>query len=379
MDTFVDCLMREYFCEYCQQNGETGSFQCFQPDDTASYSGIHSHGLSGRLLYTKGDHSHYSGQLFVKYLVEDQSWEPSSPIYWFHTEVHFYTRVVPILESLRSIRHLIPRFLHSKDATKEAGPIAIVFEHLQPHGFRNPAGYGDYAHLSLMARKLGEFHAYSFAARKLSPGQLERVASLPYDSYVSQTIAQQAQTVRTLSRALEPLEQDPECEDGVPRVRQILANFVDSVTRAFAANGSKADDFVLCHRSYTRFNVLFRYAKGAPVDMVIMDWQTMAFASLGVDLGLLLYVEVGQTTRNEYWNQLLDDYHEALGTTFVAHDVPSREHILDQLRISVPATLNMLVYRVAQMDSDSSENSRATCNLRLVSEVLKDMILRKLI
>lgn len=384
MNTFINQLVQEYFCEYCQQKGVSGEFVKFESEDAHNSAiGGHSIGMSGRILYTTGDQQvHESPQLFVKFLsTEDQNLWPGSPIFWFHTEIHFFTKVSPMLDSFRSIRQLIPLFLHSKE---DAGKVAIVFDHLVSQGFANTnREWGlDYAHLSLMARKIGEFHAYTFIVKKLAPGQLVEAASLPVDSYASLMTAQQTQTVRTLRRALEPLRQDPEYVNAVPRVEKILANFVGSVTQASSISSSNAD-FVLCHRSYSQSNVMFRYTGDTPVDLVIMDWQTMAFASLGVDLGLVLYLEASQSVRDEHWEQLLNDYRESLGETFRGYDVslPSKEKLLEELRISAATTLNMLVYKVHQskIKSESDLLDGARSNDSLISEALKDMVRRDII
>ncbi|KAK7593082.1 hypothetical protein V9T40_007834 [Parthenolecanium corni] len=387
MNTFINELAREYFCEYLNRRKEENlEFKCFRSDDEQSSPviGAHSDGVSGRILFTAADQRiGESPRLFVKFLsTEDEKLWPGCPVFWFRTEIHFFAEVAPMLDSLRSIRHLIPRFLHSKD---EAGKMAIAFDHLAPKGFVNADQKGrlDYAHLSLMARKIGEFHGYSFAARKLAPGQLEKAASLPVDSYTSLVTAQQTQTVRTLRRALEPLGRDPQYADAVLRIeRRVLADFVDSVTRAFSANSANAD-FVLCHRSYSQSNVMFRYASGRPVDLVIMDWQTVAFASLGVDLGLVLYLEASQGVRDQYWDRLLDDYRASLSETFSGceADLPSKENILQQLRISAATTLNMLAYKVHQSQTKSGSDSLhlATWNDGCISEVLRDMARRNLI
>lgn len=378
MNTFIDQLVREYFREYRQQKEENCDFVDFESEEEPSPVGGHSNGLSGRILYSADHRLHKSPRLFVKFLsTEDQNLWPGSPIFWFRTEIHFYTRVAPLLDSFRSIRHLIPPFLHSKE---DAGRVAIVFDHLGSQGFVNTnQEWGlDLAHLSLMARKIGEFHAYSIAAQKLAPGQLHERVALPVDSYTSLMTAQQSDTVQTLRQAMEPLRQDAQYANAVPRMETILANFAALVTRAFSSD-SWNPDFVLCHRSYSQSNVMFRYSDDIPVDLVIVDWQTMAFASLGVDLGLVLYLEASQSVRDKHWDRLLNDYLESVGETFRGCGVspPSTEKLLQELKVSAAATLNMLAYKVHQ--SQIKSNSDLSDSDSLISEALKDMVRRDII
>lgn len=52
------------------------------------------------------------------------------------------------------------------------------------------------------------------------------------------------------------------------------------------------DVSTVCHGSFSRDNVLFRYENGKPCDVKVIDWQTMRYCSPAIDLGLILFANL---------------------------------------------------------------------------------------
>lgn len=189
----------------------------------------------------------------------------------------------------------------------------------------------DYAHLALMMRKLGEFHAHSFNVRQHKPKMLESIGSALRDPY-GILLERYHRTIPTFaSRGLLPLKNDPKYAGRLANVANILEAGYEFMMRM---NGNRTDDphSVICHGDFLRSNVLFKYEHGEPVDLRFIDMANVRLAPPVMDLALPLYLHADQKTRDEHWDDLLDEYHGRLSNTFRHVRVPSREDITKQFR-----------------------------------------------
>ena len=380
MDPLITNLAREYV-KKLQTEGAALDFVEFKMDPNQQSIGMHSEGVSGQVIYHRAeDKLCMSEMVFVKYYV------PSGPQFhkydlhsMFHNEIHFYTRVVPFLATLRSIHHLLPQFL---DHLAEGPGVAIMFRHLGPRWTcNNYRSLLDYAHLRLMVRKLGEFHAYSFAARSRAEAQFQQLSTFSPGRQQSVVDAVQADMKQTLAGCVQSLSRDKLYADAVPRLQTLLVHrLADFMLQSYTVS-PEDPSYVLSHLSFNQSNVMFSYANRRPVDMKIMDWQTISFTSMGVDLLGLLYMDTCQQTRAQYWDQLLDDYHDALTTTFATNTVPSREQLCQELRKGVGAVIFVMTYRAtsALLKDGSKLKSQTIRNRELLTEMLKDMVDRGLL
>lgn len=231
-------------------------------------------------------------------------------------------------------------------------------------------------------RKLGELHAYSLAAKRKDASAFEKLSNFSANMLACVLPVYSAKMVATLLKGLQPLRLVRRYREAVVRVDEMLHDFADQVTKSYSRR-PEDEHYVLGHLSYVQSNVLFRYEGGRPVDMKIVDWQSASFVSLGVDLIVTLYVDVGQQTRDVYWDRLLDNYHEALSSTFENCDTPSRNEVVGELRHSVCAAFFMMAYRVLQMNgktsSDGRKYSHHIWNHKLITEMFEDLIDRGLL
>ncbi|KAK7572182.1 hypothetical protein V9T40_014654 [Parthenolecanium corni] len=229
--------------------------------------GMHSDGVSGKVIYKINDDLCESEMVFAKFVsTEDQA--------------HTYR---PLVHPT-----LIPTFLHYNRRSQQGDTIAVLSRHFGPQWMGNNfKSVLDYAHLSLM-----------------------------------------------------PLQQKGQNVEAVPRLEKLVRNFKDYVCQSFTCS-PEDQYYVLGHRSFNQSNVLFFYVDHRPVDIKIMDWQS-GFVSLGMDLICLLYADASQQTRNECWNQLLDNYYSSLKTTFDDNVVPSKDQIPKEMKISRFSRENLL-------------------------------------
>lgn len=384
MEVLINNLAKEYFHSLDVEDEPNLDFVSFEEDDAAaSSSGTHSSATSGKIFYKKDEQPCQSECIFVKFRITNSQAYDIDVKLLFENEIHFYQNICPFLDSLRSIEHLVPKFLAFKRYSNADGDsIAIMLRRLGAEWVcHNYEGFMDYSHMSMMVRKLGEFHAYSFAAKQVDAIRFEKLANVSANMLGCVLPVYSAKMVATLQRGLQPLRLRSQYREAVARIDQILNDFPNRVTKCYSKQ-PEDEYYVLGHLSYIQSNVLFRYDSGSPVDMKIMDWQTASFLSLGVDLIITLYVDIGQQVRDMYWDKLLDDYHKALCSTFDNCDTPSRNDVVEELRRSVCAAFFMMAYRVLQMNRKTNLDgncSHPIWNDELITEMFTDLIGRDLL
>lgn len=381
MEVLIETMAKEYFRTLTNgADAEHSECVTFEEDDgAAGYLGTHSSAISGEIRLRK-DYRYLSESVFIKYYTTGHQCYDFDVRPSFENEVHFYRELRPFLHSIRSIDHLVPEFLASATA---GDAIAIMMRRLGPEWVCHHMEFLDLEHMSLMMRKLGEFHAYSFAARQKDAGEFEKLANSTTNVVVCRQIpAYCPKLVAILRRALQPLRLVAQYQQAVARIDQILLDFANQVAKSFSIEAG-AKFAVNGHLSYNQANVLFRYHNGSPVDLRIMDWQTPSLSPLGADLMRTLYSDTDRQTRDMHWDQLLDDYHEALSSTFDNCDTPSRIDILGELKRSVCAALFVLGHRVLALNketaSDGCKPSHPVWNDELLTDMFVDLIDRGLL
>lgn len=377
----INSLLKTYFYENREKFGQDAVFEGFKQVGSASMDEKFAFNVVfGSVIYTCQNTCYSSKLMLAKYF--DSKTQSLSGGYdvlsRFTVEMSFFRNVLPAFNSLRSAKHLVPELWAAGAATTGSSDlVAIVFEHLDGFTEFGCSSFLDYPHLSLMARRIGEFHAYSMAARKANPHYLAQV------NYSLTTFEQYHQVLPLLDRCLQSLHLDskyqyPEDQhyvDGIHRLKQMVDQFPQCLHEPLTAS-SRHDCWVLCHQNYSQANVLYRYDETQqPVDMRICNWQWMGFASLGVDLVILLFVETNEETRMQFFDQLLIDYHEALRSTFGDILVPSMERIFDEIKISIPIALYVLASRVqAQLQIADSKLSTPLWTEDRIIDMLKNLI-----
>lgn len=105
----------------------------------------------------------------------------------------------------------------------------------------------------------------------------------------------------------------------------------------------------------------------------------MGFASLGVDLAILLFVETHPQTLREHWKQLLNAYTYTLRNTFPDTSVPEDDDVRTELIASIPIALYMLGLRANRLHLRTTSPaairvSSLLWNESLITEVFKELI-----
>lgn len=277
------------------------------------------------------------------------------------TEIAFFKVMVPQMQQLtgRPMDHLFPgAYACRVGLTESSEKLVTIFEFPEGSVVVGNALL-DFSQLQLMARKIGEFHAYSFKMRSLKPGFGQD------RHFVRPTYAGSDRVGAELQRCLQLWFQDPQYPQllsqdgfkfGVDHLQEMVKYFFIRLPRGFNQQMA-ADCWVLSHQNYSQTSVVFD-GQEAQQDMRIFNWHSVGFASLAVDLVIMLFVEAAPETRSRaVFDQLVAIYREALASTFTDIQVPSADDILAQIKVCIPVALFVLGNRVllAKVRSEREE------------------------
>lgn len=313
-------------------------FREFQADENLNedqnwQEGYNSIQLYGKVVYEEEfTNVRKSSPIIIKLM--SKSWHRKfSSSFSFINEMNFFTKVVPGFNTLdQSFASLFPKFFHGEMIFNvEGDQSVIIFENLNARGYRmsDKKSFLDYRHLILMMRKLGQFHAFSYKAKKhiadlfhpLANSSLEASPFLNRDTFDFLT--------ESGRRGLHHLEQDPAYAQYVPRINEMIENANEFYERTLTGDGDNPKSIII-HGDYMRSNVMFKYEDNIPTDVIIIDMATYRYGSPVLDLALALYINADQETRTKYWDLLIDEYYAALGQTFPQNEIPTKEEILSE-------------------------------------------------
>lgn len=257
-------LSKAYFYEHREKFGKDATFEGFKQVGSCSLDEkLAFNVVFGCVVYTSQNTCYTSQMMLAKFLdAKAQSLAGSyDGLSRFAVEMSFFKKVLPAFNSLRSAKHLVPKLCAASAATIGSSElVAVVFEHMDGFAEFGCHSFLDYPHLSLMARRIGEFHAYSMAARKANPHYLAQV------NYSLTTFEQYHQVLPLLDRCLQSLQLDSRYQcpmdagyvDGIRRLKLIIDQFPQWLHEPLTASG-RLDCWVLCHQNYSQANVLYRY------------------------------------------------------------------------------------------------------------------------
>lgn len=191
--------------------------------------------------------------------------------------------------------------------------------------------FPDYAHLSMMMRKLGQFHAHSIKAAKLNPNHFELIANFQTRLHENCSRKYSNMLRVQMKKYIRLLSTNPLYKTKLASIEEIVDNLENSLLSVNNPNSIS----VVCHGDYTVFNVLFKYDEnGSPVDMKMLDLGLWRLSSPVLDLGHLLYVNSDQEMRDKHWDDLMNEYFNGLADVLAIQDLPSRLKIMEEFRLS---------------------------------------------
>ncbi|XP_065222440.1 uncharacterized protein LOC135846990 [Planococcus citri] len=327
---FTDC--RDIF-------GDKSTFVGFEADESttlrnqASQDGLNSIQLYGTIVY-KDKNGNIRKSAAIMFKLTPKIKHSKFISYSFFNELNFYTKIVPVLSTLdKSFVSLFPQFFYGEMVfnVKEDKSV-IILEDLKAKGYKmtEKKSFLDRAHLIIMMRKLGQFHAYSYKAKRDIPQLFYPLANNCTETNPLVNMEMCNFLPHLAQRGFQHLiQKDPSYRVYAPKIESMLEN-VDDKCVEYLTGDVKNPNSVIIHGDYLRNNVMFQYENNVPQDMIFMDLATYRFASPVIDLLTVLYLNTDQKIRDELWDTLIDEYYEALKSTFPKDKVPEKEEILGE-------------------------------------------------
>lgn len=330
-----------------------------------SQYGWNSRMLFGRVVYRrkKDDQTSVTTSVAIK-LSPEVHFEPNFCTMQCVNEIHFFTKIVPFLNSFVDRGNVDTYFPNCFFSCTRNLPMldqsAIIFENLTASGYvkgrRSGAVFLDYKHLSLMIKRLGQFHAYSFRAAKADlhsfrqmcdfiPRIHERFLLKYWQAY--QPFLDHYVRIFASNAGLE-------YSSRLGRIQEITQNFVEFLSLV----NSDSSMEVICHGDYMNANVFFRYEKGAPVDLKVFDLGMWRLASPVLDVAYVMYLCADQRTRDEHWHHLMADYRSGLAEILPVDDVPSEEQLLREFQKHCWFEVMSATYLIPDMYTLDAKTSR---------------------
>ncbi|XP_065222472.1 uncharacterized protein LOC135847021 [Planococcus citri] len=251
----------------------------------------------------------------------------------FINEMNFYTKIAPALSTLDvTFLSMFPKFYHGEVTFNADGDQStIIMENLKARGYRmsEKKAFLSYQHLNLMMRKLGQFHAYSYKAKKSIPNLFYPLAYNLLETHPD--ITKESFDILLISgeRGLDDLRRDPKYVKYASRIHTMLENSNDIFERILTCDQTNSTSTIV-HGDYLRNNVMFKYENNIPNDLIMIDMATLRYGSPVLDLASVLYINADQDTRDKHWDALIDAYYAALKDTFVENEIPSKNEILSE-------------------------------------------------
>lgn len=288
--------------------------------------------MFGQIVYrTQKNEEKVSVPLMLKNMPPNHPYKEYVLVQYFN-EIFFYTRALPFFQQLCDLEVLLPKFYDSYvHSSPQSTDIILIHEDLKIQGFRNHERFSflDLDHLTLMLRRLGQFHSYSYLAKSKYPQEFVSLGH--WFKYAEAEIIRKRPNYFHLFAqiGLQRLRQDPRYISHIAKIEKVLDN-ADSLVLQVNAMEQEESSSVLCHGDYLRGNVMFRYENGQLVDMKLIDMATCRIASPVIDLSLVLYLNADQQTRSQHWDHLIDAYYQGLYQGSGGIGVPSKESILKE-------------------------------------------------
>ncbi|XP_065214960.1 uncharacterized protein LOC135841743 [Planococcus citri] len=264
----------------------------------------------------------------------------------FSNEIFVFNKVIPFFKTMDdSISSLFPKFYQSCLDFGEQEEGCIIMENLQENHYRLTTSkvFLDIEHLMLAMKKIGEFHAYSYQAKQESTKDFYSLVDCLADSHYIVTKVIKGFTPPLVEYILHVLSSESQYyNEKAHEIRQLVGDVDEFVESIFNTRVERTA--VLCHGDFLRNNLMFKYdEEDIPVHVKFIDLGNMRYCSPAIDLGLILYMNAEQTTRDEYWDALIDMYYDSLKNAFPCNNsIPSKNEILLEFKHNVLASCFLL-------------------------------------
>lgn len=270
----------------------------------------------------------------------------------FQNEVITYEKILPFLDSFGKTNEIFPKFFFGSTESVDPGRYVIVLEDLRSSGYKLTREVLDldFAHCALAFRKLGSFHALSFAAKKLNSERFFEVMNNFVETRLFDCHFEDDDYLfaGSVARAAEPL-----LRKGI-KVNEI-ENFLKKIKNSteYFKNLLKVKEpmGVICHGDFCRNNVLYKYDNEKPVDIKLFDLAHARYGSPMLDFTFFFLLNCSEESRKTHREEYLQIYHDSLSATVPDVEVPSLEDFKEEFRLkAVYGYLHCAFFKPAMMD-----------------------------
>ncbi|XP_053696024.1 uncharacterized protein LOC128743459 isoform X1 [Sabethes cyaneus] len=274
----------------------------------------------------------------VKVMKGDDSFrEHSKARIQFSNEILIYTEVLPqFIHLLQSSDSPIkgdswcPKVLYGvagkfPDYSNQYETM-LVMEDLTFDGFQaGPRNDLDENHLILMARKIAQFHACTYAMKINKDKNLDRLVErlTPFNFAADgEELHTNAVLVKIgIERIMKFLNDHPEeldCESFKTDMNKLSNKYAEAPINLMQKFLTRDEYSVILHGDYNRNNVLFKYENDIPVDLRMFDFQQNRYASPAIDVSFFMCMNMPSGLRERLWDPLLRQYHSSLIDTLIS-------------------------------------------------------------
>uniref|UniRef100_A0A182PKK6 CHK domain-containing protein n=1 Tax=Anopheles epiroticus TaxID=199890 RepID=A0A182PKK6_9DIPT len=254
----------------------------------------------------------------------------------FPNEINVYSAVIPAFEQLvgnagasLNFRTLAPRIYLVESGVRypaysDQEETFLVMEDVSAAGFvPGPRLNLDEPHLVLMARKIAQFHACSYAMRvgeqtealrslveRIIPLNFLQDGKIVFESYDIVFKVVFERLFRYFDEKPALLEEE-RVRDRVHALRSKYGTAPSELMQRCLMRDELYS--AILHGDYNRNNVLFRYDGEVPQDVMLIDFQENRYGSPALDLSFYMYMNMPpEAWADGGWERLLAVYHREL-------------------------------------------------------------------
>ncbi|KAF5295929.1 hypothetical protein FQR65_LT19863 [Abscondita terminalis] len=235
-------------------------------------------------------------------------------------EIFTYENILPTFRELQK-NYKVPQVFDSypeyySSSTTDAKEF-LVMKNVFPLGYRNHNKFKtiDFNHALLVIKRLGQFHALSFALRKKNFEAFCSLRNNAYDIEYQPGYELTSQPMMDLYGSFGLDSLDPEKDKVVYEKIQSFSQEYANVTKVAVREMFDSEHAVIVHGDFWTVNILFNYQDGGvPSDVLFLDWQFARIGSPAFDISQLLLICCNKETRNKHYHDLINAYYKSLSS-----------------------------------------------------------------
>ncbi|XP_071445927.1 uncharacterized protein [Hetaerina americana] len=254
--------------------------------------------------------------LFTKFIVDEQVVrETLQSEKQFHNEILWYSKVIPEFDLLIAEAGITEWnsdiFAKCYYANYDVNDAVVALEDLRPKNFHLGDRYClDVKHVEKALEAVARSHALAYRWREKDENTFSGIAASFKEATLNEVMDATLKVCN--ERVMCELEKNPEYSARVHKFRKITAEPLALMSRLLKPENQLA---TLCHGDFCRNNILFCESLengNATVDVKLIDFQTVRYASPAIDLSFFFYLSTTPKFRAAEFDRLFKIYHATI-------------------------------------------------------------------